>query len=101
MQSKKSSKAAFTLIDMHSHSTESDGDLTAEQVEQEAASTYKNTALPHALLATPQTIAKAKQLGVDTLWVTDHDMIRTPERAQQVWCTSPFKQRMMVLLLLL
>ena len=44
-------------VDMHSHTTESDGDKSAEEQ-----------------------IALAQQRGVTELWITDHDLVRTPRR---------------------
>jgi len=53
--------ASDILVDMHCHTTESDGDRTAEEQLQEAA-----------------------RAGLRALWITDHDMIRDLGRTRQI-----------------
>ncbi|EGD79625.1 hypothetical protein PTSG_10473 [Salpingoeca rosetta] len=48
-------------VDMHCHTTESDGDRTAEEQLKEAA-----------------------RIGLDALWITDHDMIRDLPRTREI-----------------
>eukprot|EP00501_MAST-03F_sp_TOSAG23-6_P002088 GSMAST32.ASY1.ANO1.2181.1 assembled CDS len=52
----------FVKIDMHSHTTESDADWTAEEV-----------------------IAKAANHGLSTIWITDHDIIRSRSRTLEIF----------------
>ena len=52
---------ARVAVDMHTHTTESDGDFTAEEV-----------------------IEFAKSRGLSAVWITDHDMIRSMERTQSL-----------------
>eukprot|EP00050_Salpingoeca_kvevrii_P021872 m.116934 g.116934 ORF g.116934 m.116934 type:complete len:418 (-) comp9513_c0_seq1:376-1629(-) len=51
----------LTRVDMHSHTTESDGDRTAEEQ-----------------------ILLAKTMGMRSMWITDHDLIREPERTGEL-----------------
>ena len=71
--SSDSSSSTFTLgsrlgvgsggryVDMHSHTTESDGDKTAEEQ-----------------------LKTASMLGMSSLWITDHDMIRDIPRVHEI-----------------
>jgi hypothetical protein len=52
-------KEAQQLVDMHTHTTESDGDTPAEEL-----------------------IANARKIGVRELWITDHDIIRSLDRVK-------------------
>lgn len=48
-------------VDMHTHTTESDGDRTAEEQ-----------------------LAQARRTGLTSIWITDHDMIRTLDRTKEL-----------------
>lgn len=53
--------AGRILADMHAHTVESDGDVTAEQQ-----------------------IAKAAEIGLKSLWISDHDVIRNLTRVRAI-----------------
>lgn len=54
-----------TMVDMHTHTTESDGDKTAEEQ-----------------------IASSQALGMRELWITDHDLIRDLDRTHALQATA-------------
>ena len=53
------------MVDMHTHTTESDGDKTAEEQ-----------------------IASSQALGMRELWITDHDLIRDLDRTHALQATA-------------
>lgn len=58
-------RLARPIVDMHVHTTESDGDRTAEEQ-----------------------IRAASQLGLPHVWITDHDMIRDLPRIRELQSTG-------------